>query len=232
MQSVSIIIPVYNEEATIARLLENLLSITWPIKTEVIVVNDGSNDNTKSALSAFENRCILKTLPENRGKGYAMRQGVSLAAGEWVAFLDADLENDPRDFFTLIEKATQTGADSVIGSRLLAHSRAQGTSPFFFWGGKLLTLYMNILFSLSLTDVTSGFRIVRRTSFNELPLSSERFSIEAELVARQALLGQKIVEAPISYKPRSVTEGKKLQLTDGVRAALFVLSIRLSHLLR
>ncbi len=232
MRSFSIIIPAFNEEATIVQLIERVLEIEWPVETEVIVVDDGSTDGTGAILSAFRGRCVIETLPQNRGKGYAMRRGVAMAQGEWVAFLDADLENDPQDLLALIKEAERSNADAVHGSRLLFGPRTAGTSPFFFWGGRLLTLYMNFLFGLSLTDVTTGFRVVRRASFNSLPLVSERFSIETELVARHALLGHRIVEIPISYRPRSVTQGKKLRLIDGVRAAVFALYIRITHLLQ
>jgi dolichol-phosphate mannosyltransferase len=232
INTLSIIVPAYNEAKTILQVIQRLSSLPFDIPVEIIVVDDGSTDATKEALSSTNSLCVVEALPHNRGKGYAMRHGAAIARGEWVAFVDADLENDPNDLFALIEAARTSDADAVHGSRLLGNTKKrEGTSPFFFWGGRLLTSYVNLLYGTSLTDVTTGFRLIRRSVFNALPLTSERFSIETELVALHALQWAKIIEVPISYRPRAVAAGKKLRLMDGVRAAIFALRLRLASLL-
>jgi glycosyltransferase involved in cell wall biosynthesis len=230
IQSISIIIPSYNEAATVGQVIERVAKLPWPVLHEIIIVDDGSTDDTQAALAAYGGTCHVEVLPQNRGKGYAMRRGVELARGEWVAFLDADLESDPHDLLVLLDAAQNSEAQAVHGSRLLEQSKMRdGTSPFFFWGGRLLTLWVNALFGLSLSDASTGLRLVRRSAFLELPLRSERFSIETELIAHHALAGHAIHEVAISYRPRKKAEGKKLRLMDGVRAAVLAMRVRLEH---
>ena len=215
--TVSVVIPAYNESATVERLLRRVREV--PLNLEVIVVDDGSTDGTRDLLTELAGELIdhLVFHEKNAGKGAALRTGFRRATGDVVVVQDADLEYDPYEFPILLEPILSGRADAVYGSRFLGGPHR----VLFFWhsvGNRLLTLLSNMLTDLNLTDMETCYKMVRTELLQSLPLSAHRFGIEPELTARLAQAGARIYELPISYHGRSYAEGKKIGWKDGVSA--------------
>ena len=215
--TVSVVIPAYNESATVERLLRRVREV--PLNLAVIVVDDGSTDGTRDLLTELEGELIdhLVFHEKNAGKGAALRTGFRRATGDVVVVQDADLEYDPYEFPILLEPILSGRADAVYGSRFLGGPHR----VLFFWhsvGNRLLTLLSNMLTDLNLTDMETCYKMVRTELLQSLPLSAHRFGIEPELTARLAQAGARIYELPISYHGRSYAEGKKIGWKDGVSA--------------
>ncbi|MBT8405254.1 MAG: glycosyltransferase family 2 protein, partial [Gemmatimonadetes bacterium] len=225
---VSVVIPVYNERGTVEALLRRVGEVA--LRTEVIVVDDGSTDGTRDLLPALENEGLIDTLvfqPRNQGKGAALRTGFQHATGDVVVVQDADLEYDPMEFPILLEPILAGKADAVYGSRFLGGPHR----VLFFWhsvGNRFLTLLSNMLTDLNLTDMETCYKMVRRELLQSLPLSADRFGIEPELTARLAQSGARLYELPISYHGRSYAEGKKIGWRDGVSAIWSILKYNLA----
>ena len=216
----SVIVPAYDEEATIAAVVRRLREV--PLVLEIIVVNDASKDGT----AAIADRLVAERLVDkvihhetNRGKGAALRAGIAAASGDVVVVQDADLEYDPGDLPRLLEPIRGGRADAVYGSRFQGGPRR----VLFFWhsvGNRLLTLLSNMLTNLNLTDMETCYKLVRADLLKRLPLTSDRFGFEVEITARLAQCGARIWELPITYSGRTYAEGKKITWRDGL-AALF-----------
>ena len=216
---VSILIPVFNEAATILEVLERVAAVDLP-ERELIVIDDGSTDGTRAwsrrQVSRFGARLV--ELPRNRGKGFALRAGFSEARGEIILIQDADLEYHPKDYPQLLEPLLRDYADVVYGSRF------QGSKPhrvLFFWhylGNRLLTLCSNMFTNLNLTDMETGFKAFRREVLEGLDLREDRFGFEPEFTAKIAKRNLRIYEVGISYFGRGYAEGKKIGIKDAVRA--------------
>jgi glycosyltransferase involved in cell wall biosynthesis len=237
----SVVIPVYNERATIEKLLDRVQAV-W-MEKEIIIVDDGSTDGTREFLRDLErssrhNPGVLN-LPEsarqlrtdnvrvffhdqNRGKGAALRRGFQEATGRIVIVQDADLEYDPQDYHRLAEPIEQGEADVVYGSRFLGGTHR----VLFFWhsvGNKFLTTLSNMLTNLNLSDVWTCYKAFRREVLQDIKLKENRFGFEPEVTAKIAKGEWRIFEVPISYYGRTYAEGKKITWKDGVRAVLCVL---------
>jgi glycosyltransferase involved in cell wall biosynthesis len=219
VRSLSVVVPAYNEERSLAACLLRVLREA-SVK-EVIVVDDGSSDRTASIaenLAAQEPRVRLERHGKNRGKGTALRTGFALATGRIVLVQDADLEYDPSEYEKVLRPILQGRADVVFGSRF------QGGGPHrvhYFWhyvGNRLLTLLSNCFSGLNLTDMECGTKAFRREVLARLKLQESRFGIEPELAAKVASLGVRVYEVPISYYGRTYAEGKKIGWLDGVHA--------------
>jgi glycosyltransferase involved in cell wall biosynthesis len=218
----SVIIPVYNERPTIEELLRRVREVA--IDKEIVVVDDASTDGTRDFLSSLPAEPGLRVVlqPENRGKGAAVRRGLTEAQGEVVIIQDADLEYDPRDYTKLIEPIDQGLADVVYGSRFLGwprrvlHFRHQLANRF-------LTTLSNLATDLNLTDMETCYKMMTREVARSLRLRSDRFAIEPEITAKIARLGYRVYEVPISYHGRDYWEGKKITWTDGVAALWTIL---------
>ena len=223
----SIIIPCFNEERTLETCIERVLKIADErLSLEIIIVNDGSTDNSLSVagrLEAEHEEVSVMHLDVNQGKGAALRAGFKKATGDFVAIQDADLEYDPRDLKRLLGPLIVDEADVVMGSRFLS------TDPrrvLYFWhslGNRFLTFLSNMCTDLNLTDMETCYKVFRRDVIDAIEISENRFGIEPELVAKIAHMRLRIFEMGISYRGRTYEEGKKIGARDGMRAIYCIL---------
>ena len=213
----SVVIPCYNEEATVATVIDTVLA--QPCVGEVIVVDDGSTDKSREILAAMDEprlRVILQ--PRNQGKGAALRTGFAQATCEYVVVQDADLEYDPDEFAVLLEPLVADKADVVFGSRFVS---SRPHRVLYFWhslGNKLLTLASNVFTDLNLTDMETCYKVFRRNVIQSIDIQENRFGFEPEITAKIARGGWRVYEVGISYSGRTYAEGKKIGWRDGVRA--------------
>jgi glycosyltransferase involved in cell wall biosynthesis len=223
----SIVVPAYNEGATILAVLDRLLTIELPCAREIIVVNDASTDGTRAALDAFAAAQPLHTVihvAENRGKGHAVRLGLARSRGSVTAIQDADLELDPAQLAALVAPVLSGAEVAVYGSRFLG---ATGHVPLMTRLGNLaLTWVTNRLYGQRLTDMETCYKIIRGDVARALPLRANRFDIEPEITALLLRSGHRIVEQPVAFAPRSKAAGKKIRWRDGVHAIQVLVKYR------
>jgi glycosyltransferase involved in cell wall biosynthesis len=225
----SVIVPVYNEAATIREILKRI--VRAPFSKEIIIVDDASTDGTTAILEeqealqaillaesptvSFDLKVFLH--PHNQGKGAAVRTALGAVTGDIILIQDADLEYDPADYAKLISPILEGKADVVYGSRFLGYPRR----VLFFWhtvGNKFLTTMSNILTNLNLTDMETGYKVFRASVLKSLTLRSNRFGFDPEVTAKIARTGLRVYEVPISYSGRTYAEGKKIRWQDGATA--------------
>lgn len=225
----SIVIPVYNEEATIEPLVERVLAAPIELDKELIIVDDGSTDGTLDKLERFdpENGIRVVRHARNRGKGAALRSGFRLAQQDLIIVQDADLEYDPRDYRRLLQPLLDGKADVVFGSRFGGGAQR----ALDFWsaaGNRFLTRLSNLLTDLDLTDVETGYKVLRRDVMRRIRIEEDRFGVDPELTAKIARLpGVRIVEVGVSYAPRTYEDGKKIRWRDGLIVAWCILKYNL-----
>jgi glycosyltransferase involved in cell wall biosynthesis len=212
----TVIIPVYNERATIEEVVRRVLA--QPYEMELIVVDDSSTDGTRELLEAatWPENVRICYHPRNRGKGACIRTGLQEARGDIVVIQDADLEYNPNDYAVLLRPILDGLADVVYGSRFLGIHRA--FLFYHFIGNKLLTLLTNVLYNNMLTDMETGYKAFRAPLLKGIPIRSDRFDFEPEITAKVLKRGCRIYEVPIYYAGRDYAEGKKITWRDGVTA--------------
>ena len=225
----SIIIPVYNEEQTIGTVVERVRAVDLgDVEKEIIVANDGSDDETQRAIEAVPTggQTPLRVVesPINLGKGAAIRLGLKYATGDVILIQDADLELDPNEYGALLAPIVR-GEHVVYGSRFLRP--VAGISRRTRLANRLLTWLTNLLYFSALTDMETGYKVFRREVLQRIRLRAVGFDFEPELTAKLLLAGYRIVEVPISYNPRRRDEGKKIRWVDGLDAAYVLIKYRL-----
>lgn len=226
-ERLSIVMPVYNEAATLRTAVERLLAVDMPLPTELVVVDDGSSDGCTDLIADLVDgeRVRLVRQEPNQGKGRALVRGFAEARGDLLTILDADLEYDPGDIPGLCAPALRGEAKVVYGARSYG-----GHAAYSFWfviGNKLVAYWASMLFDAWLTDVETCLKLAPRDMWRELAITSSGFGIEAEVTGKLLARGERIFEVPISYKARGREEGKKIEWTDGVEALWILLKIRL-----
>jgi len=217
----TVVIPAFNEAGSLASVVASASALPGPV--EVIVIDDGSTDDTPAVLerAAGELPIVVHRFPGNRGKGAALRAGIARASAPIVVFQDADLEYAPAALEVLVEPIERGEADAVYGSRFLG-SRSQATGPLHRAGNWLLTWLSNRFTGLRLTDMETGQKAFRREVIQALDLVEDRFGIEPEITAKLARAGCRIVEVPVGYTGRSRAAGKKIGLRDALWAIVCI----------
>lgn len=232
----SIIIPVYNERATIAEIIRQVEAAPTPgCEKEIIIVDDGSTDGTRELLRAFSARHRVVLHDKNRGKGGAIQTGLSAAGGELVLIQDADLEYDPNDYAALLAPVLGGTADVTLGSRSTARGAGarikwRHPHPLTYLGNLLILWSIKILYGAAGTDFFSCYKIVPREWFEKLNVRADGFAYDIELICKLLRSGARFAEVPISYAPRTFAEGKKIRYSDGLKTLLAIVKWRFKRL--
>lgn len=238
MKTLSIVIPAYNEERTIAQLLEKVLAVdteSLGFRKELIVVDDGSRDQTSAQAAAFPDVRVLRQIP-NQGKGKAVQRGMREATGDYILIQDADLEYDPQDYLPMLRRVA-AGSEVVYGSRTLGQAELQsgwtmfpGRHPSQAFGpwlaGGVLSCWTAFLYGRWISDTLTAYKLYPAPAVQRMHLLTAGFETDHEITARLIRLGLPIAEVPIRYYPRSAEEGKKIRAVDGLIALWTLLRFR------
>ncbi|MGO9455477.1 MAG: glycosyltransferase family 2 protein [Acidimicrobiales bacterium] len=227
-RTLTVIVPVYNERATVAEIVRRVRAADVPVTVDVVVVDDGSNDGTDKVLAAIEDSTVrVVTHERNAGKGAAIRTGLAHARGDLVVIQDADLEYDPDDWPRLLEPVLKHKAVVVYGSRFTGERK--NMLPLHWVGNRFLSLVTNVLYSSTLSDMETCYKLFDRRVLEGITVVSNRFDFEPEITAKVLRRGYRIYEVPISYAGREVDEGKKITWRDGFGALKALIKYRFTR---
>ena len=231
MTKISIIIAVYNEDKFVKKSLDKLVSIKFPIKTEFIIIDDGSTDKSLQIIKylKFNLKKNIKIIrnKNNQGKGNAVMQGIKKASGDIITFHDADLEYNPKDLILLIRKLMELGENYVVlGTRILKREDKL-LIPHHYLGNKLISFLISLFYFQKVSDVQTCYKLFYKKSLKGIKLKSQEFETELELAIKLIKKGLKIKEYPITYEPRTFEEGKKITWIDGIKSLFLILKLRL-----
>jgi glycosyltransferase involved in cell wall biosynthesis len=224
-RSLTVVIPVYNERATVAEIIRRIRAVEIPLTLQVIVVDDGSSDGSDKVLQALEDstvRVIRHT--HNQGKGAAIRTGMEAMTGDLLLIQDADLEYDPDDWPRLLDPILKGKARVVYGSRFTGERK--NMLPLHWFGNRMLSLVTNLLYSSTLSDMETCYKLFDTEVLKGITLVSDRFEFEPEITAKVMRRGFRIYEVPISYAGREANEGKKITWRDGFGAMAALIRFR------
>jgi glycosyltransferase involved in cell wall biosynthesis len=225
----SVIVPVFNERTTVAEVIRRIRSVKLPFDVEVIVVDDGSSDGTDKVLQALGDSTIrVIDHKVNLGKGAAVRTGLEAIRGDLVLVQDADLEYDPNDWAKLLEPILRGKAEVVYGSRFTGERK--NMLPLHWIGNRFLSLLTNLLYSSTLSDMETCYKLFDRKVLEGITIESNRFEFEPEITAKVLRRGYRIYEVPISYAGREPDEGKKITWRDGFGAVKALVKYRFVRL--
>jgi glycosyltransferase involved in cell wall biosynthesis len=221
----SVIIPVFNERNTIREIIDRVMDS--PAVDEIVIVDDGSTDGTRTILEGFKNNKKIQIIyhKSNIGKGAAVRTGIHVVQGELIIIQDADLEYDPRDYPILLQPIQENIADVVYGSRFLGGARR----PLYFWNmvaNKILIFTTNILYNNILSDMETGYKLFKKSVVKDIQIYAKGFEFEPEFTAKLLKRGVRIYEVPIRFNPRLYSEGKKIKITDAFQAMWTLIKYR------
>jgi glycosyltransferase involved in cell wall biosynthesis len=229
--TLSVLVPAYNESKTIKKLLGIVKKVDLKskgIKKEIIVIDDGSKDNTVNIVNKIEGVKLIRH-KKNKGKGAAIRTGIKNATGNIIIIQDADLEYDPNDYYKLIKPIIDGKTKVVYGSRILYSKQKELNKQFlkgkhtqaysvFYLGGRILTLLSNVLYNAKITDEATCYKVFDANVIKSIPFKGNKFEWEPEITAKLCKRGYKIMELPTPYHPRSFEQGKKIKFRDGIQA--------------
>jgi glycosyltransferase involved in cell wall biosynthesis len=227
-KTLTVLMPVFNEQATVKEIVARCLLVELPLEIDLVIVDDGSSDETARVLAAIANsRVRVLTHANNKGKGAALRTGLSAATGDLVIVQDADLEYNPEDWRVLLEPVLQGTAVVVYGNRFAGSDR--NMSGLHRFGNRFLSLVTSILYAKRLNDMETCYKLFDRRVIAPVTVVSDRFDFEPEITAKVLRQGYDIVEVPISYAGREFHEGKKITWRDGFGALRALVRFRFSR---
>lgn len=232
MKTLSILIPVFNEEKTLVTVLDMVSNAdTAGLTKEIVIVDDGSTDGTRDILAkldASKYNARIYYHEKNQGKGAALRTAQGHAEGDIILIQDADLEYDPREYTELLRPILEGHADVVYGSRLCGGKVTRAFKIWHLFGNKFLSLITNVLYNATLTDMETCYKVFRADIFKRVQIRCDRFDFEPEITAKVLKQGVRLYELPISYYGRDYAEGKKITWKDGIWAVAALVRFRFS----
>ncbi len=226
-EKISIVVPVFNEEKTIEKVINQIINVKLPIDKEIIIVNDASKDKTEEKIKKIckKNKKIkFISYLKNRGKGYAIRMGFKKASGSIIGIQDADLEYDINDYKKLLNPIIKNECLIVYGSRFKKKGVWKKNS--FYYGNKILSFLTSLIYFKKVTDMETCYKVFRKEILKKIKLKANRFDIEPEITSKILRKGYKIKEIQIRYNPRTKKEGKKIKAIDGLSAVYTLIKYR------